>query len=336
MSKFVNVPNGDYKVTVQSGGQITLDTGAETGNVVITGNLLVEGNTTTVQSEDLTVKDNIIVVNSGETGPGISLTEAGLRIDRGTFTDGFFTFSEDVTWRDPNTETTKTGGFVFRDNNGSLVGIRANSLSTGGGDLYLINSGTGVISVTGTTNYEQQVFQYSGGNITSTVIDDDIIPNTRALVDYIDFQFDNVFLSQIGDGEDTVSSIQIRDRETTGIDSVIEFAIDENVVSKLYNDRWEFEEIRFIGTRIETTSSNEDLILSAPGTGSIRIDDTLHLNSVPSIDDASIQPSFPSDGIKIYISEQSTGKTGIYFANQNETRDELVSKNRALLFGMLF
>jgi len=336
MSKFVNVPNGDYKVTVQSGGQITLDTGAETGTVVVTGNLLVEGNTTTVQSEDLTVKDNIIVVNSGETGPGISLTEAGLRVDRGTFPDGFFTFSEDVTWRDPNTETTKTGGFVFRDNNGSLVGIRANSLSTGGGDLYLINSGTGVISVTGTTNYEQQVFQYSGGNITSTVIDDDIIPNTKALVDYIEFQFENVFLSQIGDGEDTVTSIQISDEETTGVDSVIEFAIDENVVSRIYNDRWEFEEIRIVGTKIETTSSNEDLILSAPGIGSIRIDDTLHLNSMPSIDDATLESNFPDDGVKIYIADQSTGKTGIYFANQNETRDELVSKNRALLFGMLF
>jgi hypothetical protein len=324
MSKYVNVPNGDYKVTVQSGGQITLDTGAETGTVEITGDLIVRGNTTTVESEDLTVRDNIIVVNSGETGAGITLTEAGLRIDRGTFSDAYVTFNEDVTWRDPITETTISGGFVFRNNEGTLVGLRANSISTGGGDLYLINSGTGVISVTGTTNYEDNV------------TDDDDITNKKYVDDAIDTAFATVFLSQIGDGEDTITSITITDEETSGSDSVIEFAIDENVVSRLYADRWEFDEIRVIGTRIETTSSDNDLVLSAPGTGSIRIDDTLHINSVPSVDDALLEATTPDDGVKIYVSDQYTGKTGIYFTNANNNRDELVSKNRSLLFSMLF
>jgi hypothetical protein len=36
------------------------------------------------------------------------------------------------------------------------------------------------------------------------------------------------------------------------------------------------------------------------------------------------------------VSDQDAGKTGLYFINAEETRDELVSKNRALLFGMLF
>lgn len=336
MSRFVNVPNGDFYVTVQQGGQIRLNTGSEQGQVVVTGDLIVEGNTTTVQSENLTVRDNIIVVNSGETGAGITLDEAGLRIDRGTFSDGYFLFNEDITWRDPNTETTKTGGFVFRDNEGALVGIRTNSISTGGGDLYLINSGTGVISVTGTTNYEQQVFVYSGGNITGTVQDDDIIPNIKSIVDYIDFQFANVFLPQIGDGEVTISSITVIDEETSGTDSVINFAIDGVTVSSLFRDRWEFDEIRIAGTTIETLTSDTDLILKSSGTGNIRVDDVLHINSVPGDDDLSISPSFPSDGTKIYAASQSTGKTGIYFANASQTRDELVSKNRALLFGMLF
>jgi hypothetical protein len=336
MSRFINVPNGNFFVTVQQGGQIRLNTGFEQGQVVITGDLIVEGNTTTVQSEDLTVRDNIIVVNSGETGAGITLDEAGLRIDRGTLSDGYILFSEDITWRDPNTETTQAGGFVFRNDSGTLVGIRTNSISTGGGDLYLINSGTGVLSVTGTTNYERQVFTYSGSNITGNIIDDDVIPNTRSIVDYIDFQFANVFLPQIGDGEVSISSITVIDEETSGNESVINFAIDGVTVSQLFRDRWEFDEIRIAGTIIETLTSDTDLILKSSGTGNIRVDDVLHINSVPGDDDPSTSPLFPFDGAKIYTSNEGTGKTGIYFANADQTRDELVSKNRALLFGMLF
>ena len=62
----------------------------------------------------------------------------------------------------------------------------------------------------------------------------------------------------------------------------------------------------------------------------------LHINSTPSDDDNTLAPGFPTEGIKLYVSDQSTGKTGIYFANAEQNRDELVSKNRALLFGMLF
>ena len=324
MSRFINVPNGNFYVTVQQGGQIRLNTGPEQGQVVITGDLIVEGNTTTVQSEDLIVRDNIIVVNSGETGAGITLDEAGLRVDRGTFVDGFFTFNENISWRDPNTETTKTGGFVFRDETGSLVGIRTNSISTGGGDLYLINSGTGVISVTGTTNYE------------ANVTDDDHITNKKYVDDAITTAFSTVFLGQIGDGEISTSSIIVVDEETSGVDSVINFSIDGVTVSQLFRDRWEFDEIRIAGTTIETLTSNSDLVLKSSGTGSIRVDDILHINAVPGDDDPNTTPNFPSDGAKIYTASQSTGKSGIYFANGNQYRDELVSKNRALLFGMLF
>ena len=101
MSKFLNVPNGNYSVTVQPGGEIRLDTGIETGTVRVTGDLVVEGDTTTVSSENLTVKDNIIVVNEGEAGVGVTLNESGLRIDRGSLPDTFMVFDEDLTYTDP-------------------------------------------------------------------------------------------------------------------------------------------------------------------------------------------------------------------------------------------
>lgn len=59
---------------------ITLDT----DNVYVTGNLYIEGNTTTVSSNNLTITDNIIVINQGETGSGITKGNAGIIVDRGT------------------------------------------------------------------------------------------------------------------------------------------------------------------------------------------------------------------------------------------------------------
>ena len=240
MSKYLNIPNGDYKVKVQNGGSITLDTGYEEGTVYVTGNIVVQGNTTTIQSEDLTVRDNIIVVNSGETGSGITLDIAGMRFDRGVLSDGYFLFDENITWRDPITETTKTGGFVFRNQASALVGIRTNSISTGGGDLFLINAGTGVISVEGTNNYELNV------------VDDDHITNKKYVDDAISTAFALSDIKQIGDGTITPTTVKAIDFETSGSASRVEIAIDNTVVANIYKNRFEFNDIRIIGTKIET------------------------------------------------------------------------------------
>ena len=60
MSRFVTVPNGDYKVKVQSGGEIKLDTGVGVGNTRVTGNLIVEGTQTQVTSNELTVNNSCL------------------------------------------------------------------------------------------------------------------------------------------------------------------------------------------------------------------------------------------------------------------------------------
>ena len=67
MSKYVKT-TGDFTIKTSSNGTITLDTGTEVGEVRITGDLRVQGVTTTVNSEVVTIKDNIITLNSGETG----------------------------------------------------------------------------------------------------------------------------------------------------------------------------------------------------------------------------------------------------------------------------
>ena len=56
MAKDVLRVAGDYAIETVSNGTITLNTGNETGSVVVTGDLTVLGNTSTVSSENLTIK----------------------------------------------------------------------------------------------------------------------------------------------------------------------------------------------------------------------------------------------------------------------------------------
>ena len=325
MSKYLNVPNGNYKVSVQTGGNIFLDTGFETGTVEISGNLLVRGDQTTVNTAQLDIEDNIITLNSGETGAGITLGDSGLKINRGTLPDSFFKYDEDV------------NGFIAISEASQLISLATNEIDSRSQNL-LLNAGVSTVRVSPTVDYEQKVFTYVAGTLTAyDAVKADVIPNTQAIVDYVAFNFANVFLRQIGDGDVTVSSIEIDDFENTGVDSIITFKIDGNTIATVKDDEWAFDKVRITGTVIETTDTGaDDLILRANGIGAVRIDDMLHINSTPSDDDATMVPSFPDEGIKLYVSNQSHGNTGIFFANAENNRNELVSKNRALLFGMLF
>ena len=57
--------------------------------------LIVLGTTTTTNSANLTVSDNMIEVNSGETGIGVSAGVAGVKVDRGDALPYLFVFDEE-------------------------------------------------------------------------------------------------------------------------------------------------------------------------------------------------------------------------------------------------
>lgn len=76
---------GDFTIeTVDATDTISLVPGVS-GAVVVAGDLTVQGTTTTVESSDLVIVDNVIVLNSGEAGPGITHIDgtAGIEISRG-------------------------------------------------------------------------------------------------------------------------------------------------------------------------------------------------------------------------------------------------------------
>jgi hypothetical protein len=65
-----------------------------TGGLSIYGTLSVDGSVTYINSVDLNVSDNIITVNYGETGAGVTKGFAGMKVDRGSEDDYVFVFSE--------------------------------------------------------------------------------------------------------------------------------------------------------------------------------------------------------------------------------------------------
>jgi hypothetical protein len=338
MSKFLKVVDGDYKISVEPGREISLNTGIETGTVRISGDLVVEGNTVTVQSENLTVRDNVIVVNQGETGSGVTGSatagapnSSGISIDRGGFSDAYILFDENVTWLDPGDDenpdidvTPRSGAFILRDDIGNLIGLKTNSIVTGGGNLFLISQGSGVLSVEGTVNYESNVTQ------------DDHIPNKKYVDDAV---LGFVGIRRIASGDEFIGSgityveALSKDVAIGNLESFVEFKIDNVSLAYFYDDRAEIDGVKIQDNQITTVSSGIDLVLKHTSNQSVLIDNNLAIKELPN---PLLVPATPTDGVKIYASDQSIGGTGIYFVNKEQTRDELVSRSKSILYGIIF
>lgn len=62
--------------------------------MTVTGNLTVSGTATTVHSTTVTTDDNIIVLNAGEVGAGVTAGTSGIEVERGSLTNYQFLFRE--------------------------------------------------------------------------------------------------------------------------------------------------------------------------------------------------------------------------------------------------
>jgi hypothetical protein len=85
---------------IEGGSVITIDPaglGDNTGEVIIAGNLTVQGTTTSVNSNEVNIGDSIILLNSDETGTPSQ--NGGIEIERGTSANKSFVWNEaDDAW----------------------------------------------------------------------------------------------------------------------------------------------------------------------------------------------------------------------------------------------
>lgn len=152
--------SGDYTITAS-------------GNVNITGNLVVAGTTTTVNSTDTNIADRVITLNKGESGAGVQGdTFAGIEIDRGSATDVALRWNDTTdTWQattdgatyyDLVTTDTELGGLTDivgdttpqlggdLDVNGSII------TSASDGDVVITADGTGQLKLNKVVSIQDQ------------------------------------------------------------------------------------------------------------------------------------------------------------------------------------
>ena len=226
MSKYLRIGNGDYNIVTKEGGEITLDTTDGllngSGKVIVTGDLEVKGDTQTINSTVVEIADNIIVLSKNNVAAGLPASlnyRSGIEVERGSEANAFMVYDEQLAWNLGG--TSGTGTWTFEQGT-QTVPIKATGMFSDA-NLYL-NPGTGVISATNTTNYEQRVFQYGGGIVTGGPLDDDIIPNAKAVEDYVTYALASGAVPARLQEADT--SIEAHDQSVTGTDSKLQFDID--------------------------------------------------------------------------------------------------------------
>ena len=314
MSKIVKVQNGNLKFVVSNdatpaSATITLDTGARTGTTVVTGDLIVQGTTTTVESNNTTITDNIILLNQGESQNYVTLQYSGIQISRGynsTYGDAQIVYDE-------NTNIDGDGTVALRYTiGGTYIPLETNKIDSGGQDLTLYPGEEGAVGVFGTTNYKARV------------VDDNALTN-KGYVDYaIDLYFNTHFPGQI---QATNTRVTVTETPAPEIGFVLANSLKATINSSGFTIDGN---INLSYNSITNVSGASNLRLAATN-GNIELDGYMIL------DNQTVQPTPDVNASTIYAkSTEGPGRSGIYFVNNTPNADELVSKNRALLWSMLF
>ena len=344
MGQFLRV-NGDYNIRAGDGAKITLDTGpaASGGSVRVTGDLVVEGQTLNVAAANLNITDNIIKINDGETGAGITLVYSGLEVERGSLSNASLLYDETAdTWLVANNSA--PGPFNYDESNLRLRRIYTNP-TTDDGDLTLIGTGSGVVKVFGTTAYELQVTH------------DDDLPNKK----YVDDSILNNPTFQILAPQSQDTRVIIADKEITpdisatagslayftaqtGFpnigESSVSVIVDNALIGQFFNNRLEISDLEIGGgidyNEITTKNgiTNLNIFVRTQGTGKLQTNYAIQLEKI------GVTPAYVSNNILVYGDTPGVGTSGVWFVNDSaeaaKQNGELISKNKALVFSMIF
>ena len=317
MSKIVRVSNSDYKLSVQSGGTITLDTGARVGTTIITGSLDVMGTLTYLDTQNTQITDNIIVLNKGEANSYVTQQYAGIEIDRGSNVS----YGNARIVYDEKTNIDGDGTIAFKYTvGGTYIPLETNKITSYGDLILYPGSTTGVVTVTGTSNYEARV------------IDDDTLTNKKYVDDKIVSYLASASIPAIISGD---SRVEVLDDSVSGLTSIISLYLNNALKATLTPSGFTVDGYLTLNSDVSSVyinNSNATLPLKfSSANGRVEIANYMQL------DNQTTTPSATSAGSLIYAkSSEGAGRTGLYFVNNTPNADELVSKNRALLWSMIF
>jgi hypothetical protein len=328
---------GDYQLLAKNGG-IVLDAYPDTsarsatpGAVTVYGDLNVVGNTTFISSTDTHVTDNIMFLNSGETNAYVTLGVAGIAVSRGsvntTSNAATLLYNDTEYWSFDNITTSTRGVWelsVAQETSAIRVdAIRVSALKNNL-NLFGKENPLATLNVKGTTDYEDNIDH------------DDDIPNKK----YVDDRFyvGQEFAKKLQVGN---SFIEINDPDVPPFDPYLgtpsrifaALGTSTNIVFELKLSEALIQGVTVTDTNISVNGGrgSQSMRLSAlqSSTGTIEIAAPLSLSYLPT-------PARKNNFTNLYSTATiSGGGTGVFFINGN-TQDELVSRRRSIIYGIIF
>lgn len=122
--------------------------------IIIDGNLTISGSTTSVETTNSTITDNIIVLNNGETGAGVAggAGTSGIQVDRGSLPN------VDIRWNESTDEWQITTDGV------NYSAIQTSSIAAGGSEGSIQYNSSGALA--GDTELTWDGFNLNIGDVT--------------------------------------------------------------------------------------------------------------------------------------------------------------------------
>jgi hypothetical protein len=337
---------GNYIIVAGTGtnGGMVIDvnntTGAlravTTGTLKIYGNLDVIGGTTFIDTTNTNILDNILFLNTGDPNNYVTQATSGIAISRaqGNLSLGSaatLLYNDAATWSTDNI-TENTGVWELSVGDGiyqvpSAIKIQAVRTINSNGSINFLGkeNSIGILNVDGTENYEEQVALWG----------DDAIPNKRYVDTRLPYgleitrkvQVGRTFI-QLGD-----SSVSPSDPYYDSINKMfVGLGTSTNVVFRLEGREALIQGVTLNDTELRVNgsrTSNNLIFTPYSNSGTVVVNSSITLTN-------SNTPKATSRNTQIWsTSTVGGGGTGLYFVNTVQ-QDELVSKKRAIIYGIIF
>lgn len=318
---------GDYRIESKSSPStsVTIDS----PNTFITGDLTILGTMTNIVSTITNITDNILVLNSGEQNDYVTLGTSGILIARGnndSYDNAATLLYNDNTstgglWNIGSTST--RGIFEFSVAN-RFSAIRADAIRIGASsdklNIFGSDNPTAVLSVAGTYNYEEHV------------IDDDDIPNKKYVDSAKISEAETARKLQVGTSYVKLFSngTVITDPYYSSDDKlIVSLVSDANIVFSLEGSVAKIQGLVIDNNTLMANTAGLDIVVDAVNTGTLFVKSPLTLLN-------SVKPQAVSNRTAVYsTSTVGGGGTGIYYVRPTDS-DELVSRKRAIIYGIIF
>lgn len=241
-------------------------------NVIIPGDLTVQGETTSVETNNTVISDRVITLNKGETGPGVTGADpvSGIEIDRGPGQD-----KVSLLWNET-------------DNSFELINESGNGVELSMGNALITN------------------LAYPGNS------------TDAASKQYVDDQLSSISANQLIQDD---TSVTINDPGSPG---VIDIAIDGTQTAK-----FDIGGLVLRNGSTEISTDGTDNLVLAPSSKILTLEASTRFNY------QSADPAADPAGVTVHAKSAPTTGTQLFYTNSVES-GELVSKRRAILYGLIF